>query len=319
MKTNPLFRLLLKLSLVCLVLITLGVQRTIAQKNKSSDEDALGSYSKIEVKPSVTDARIKAYDLPHVVFYDPKIKNNKVLLWLFGTSGTTDSMPFKFLKTAVDQGYRVVVLSYITEPAVAGVCIGKTLASDRGCPLEYRRKRAYGDNNFSLIPDEPQDAIISRFVKLLAYLAKTDAAGQWAQYLDAQQAKPNWSKIAVSGQSQGGGMAEFIGQNENIFRVISFSGGWDYSDQKNKKIADWYHNKNATPMANWYATYNVKEKTAQSISQICVALNIPADHVFALDKPLANANSGSDNPYHGDGVHNPAYKQVWLTMLGSGR
>jgi len=318
MKTKPFFRFLLKLSLVCSVFVTLGVQGSMAQKNKSSDEDTLGAYTKIEVKPSVTDNRITAYDLPHVVFYDPKIKNNKVLLWLFGTSGTTDGMPFKFLKTAVNQGYRVVVLSYITEPAVAGVCIGKTLASDKGCPVEYRRKRAYGDNNFSLIPDQPQDAIISRFVKLLAYLAKSDATGQWAQYLDAQGAKPNWSRIAVAGQSQGGGMAEFIGQNENIFRVISFSGGWDYSDAKTKKIAGWYYNSNVTPMANWYATYNVKERATKSISEICVALKIPADHVFALDKPLLSTNSSSDNPYHGDGVHNPAYKQVWLTMLGSG-
>jgi len=100
--------------------------------------------------------------------------------------------------------------------------------------------------------------------------------------------------------------------------VISFSGGWDYSDQKNKKIADWYYNKNITPMANWYATYNVKEKATQSISEICVALKIPSDHVFALDKPLLNGNSTGDNPYHGDGVHNPVYKQIWLTMLGSG-
>ncbi len=309
---------LVRLSLVCSIVVMLGAQSSVAQKTKSSDNDALGSYTKIEVKPSVTDARITAYDLPHLVYYDPKIKNNKVLLWLFGTSGTTDSAPVKFLKTALDQGYRVVVLSYITEPAVASVCIGKTLASDPGCPLEYRRKRAYGDNNFTLIPDQPQDAIISRFVKLLAYLTKNDAAGQWAQYLDVQGAKPNWSKIAVAGQSQGGGMAEFIGQNENIFRVISFSGGWDYSDSKTKKIADWYYNKNITPMANWYATYNVKEKATKSISEICVALNIPTDHVFALDKPLANANSGSDNPYHGDGVKNPVYKQIWVTMLGSG-
>jgi hypothetical protein len=49
-----------------------------------------------------------------------------------------------------------------------------------------------------------------------------------------------------------------------------------------------------------------------------VALKIPTGHVFALDKPLANTNSSSDNPYHGDGVKNPAYKQIWLTMLGSG-
>jgi hypothetical protein len=318
MKKKNLFHVLPGLTLAFLIVVSLGVRASMAQETKAEDMTALKSYKKLAVKPSVTDARIKKYDLPHLVYYDPKVKNNKILLWLFGTSGTTDDFPVKFLKTALDQGYRVVILSYITEPAVAGVCIGKTLASDPGCPLEYRRKRAYGDNNFTLIPDEPQDAILSRFTRLLTYLAQTDASGQWSQYLGAQGAKPDWSKIAVGGQSQGGGMAEFIAQNENVFRVVSFSGGWDYSDSKAKKIADWYYNKNVTPMANWYATYNVKEKTAKSISEICVAMKIPTDHVFALDKPLLNGKGSGDNPYHGDGVHNPAYKPIWLTMLGSG-
>lgn len=296
----------------------LNLQTSMAQKKDINNDDGLGAFTKISVKPSVTDERIKAFDEPHIVYYDPKVKNNKILLWLAGTGGTTDSYPVKFLKTALDQGYRVIVLSYITEPAVAQVCIGKELKSDAGCPADYRQKRIYGDNDFSLIPDKPEDAIENRFVKLLVYLQKTDERGKWGEYLENGKTKPKWGKIAVGGQSQGGGMAEFIGQHENIFRVVSFSGGWDYSDSKNKKIANWYYNKNITPMANWYATYNVKENNAKSISEICVALKIPADHVFALDKPLANTNGGSGNPYHGDGVHNTAYKQVWLTMLGSG-
>jgi hypothetical protein len=310
MKITPLvFKTLL---LVFLIIFGIAVGPSMAQKND------IPGYTKISAKPSETDPSIKAYDQPHIVFYDPQVKNNKLLLWLFGTSGTTDSFPAKFLKTALMQGYRVVVLSYITEPAVANTCSGKVLLSDPGCPVEYRRKRVYGDNNFALIPDEPQDAIINRFVKLVAWLEKNDAGGQWAQYLDAQGAKPNWAQIAVAGQSQGGGMAEFIGQNENIFRVISFSGGWDFSNSKTRKIADWYSNKNITPMANWYATYNVKEVDAKSIAEISVALKIPADQVFAFDKPLLNENSDSPNPYHADGVKNPAYKQTWLTMLGSG-
>ena len=55
MKTGPIFRLLVKLSLVGLILATLGVERSIAQQNKSADEGAFGLYTKIQVKPSVTD------------------------------------------------------------------------------------------------------------------------------------------------------------------------------------------------------------------------------------------------------------------------
>src|ERR1700756_3464820 len=107
MKTKNLFRVLTGLLLACLIIISLGIQASIAQETKTQDMKALNAYKKLAVKPSLTDARITKYDLPHLVYYDPKVKNNKVLLWLFGTSGTTDDFPVKFLKTALDQGYRV--------------------------------------------------------------------------------------------------------------------------------------------------------------------------------------------------------------------
>jgi hypothetical protein len=155
---------------------------------------------------------------------------------------------------------------------------------------------------------------------LLQYLSKYDESGNWSQYLEKGMTRPNWSKIAIAGQSQGGGMGQFIAQHENVYRVISFSGGWDYSNSADKMIAGWYFNKNLTPMENWFATYNINESAANSLKDICIALKIPSDHIFALDKPLGNAAAASanPNPYHGDGIRNTAYQEIWITMLGSG-
>jgi hypothetical protein len=290
-----------------------------AQGKASPSVDTV-RYRALRIKPSATNATIRAWDTTHVVYYDPSIQSNRILLWLAGTNGTPLSIPAELFNTALAQGYRVIALSYITVPAVSQVCVGDVLSSNVNCAEQFRRRRIYGDNTFPSIADEPQDAIISRLSKLLQWLNTHDADGKWSNYLSADGATPKWSTLAISGQSQGGGMAEFIGQRESVARVISFSGGWDYANAREKKIAGWYSKTSATPMEKWYATYNVNENAAAQIREISTALRIPSGQIFALDKPLMNANAATSaaNPYHGDGIRNVAYKPVWLRMLGSG-
>lgn len=306
------------ISLLLTIVVFAFFTQLSAQTNRYHFLDST-IYRVLQVNPSVTNSAITNWDTAHVVYYNPSISNNKVLLWLTGTTGTTNNIPEGYFKTALEQGYRIIALSFISVPAVSRICRGGILNNNSDCAADFRRRRIYGDNDFSMIPDQPQDAIIPRLVKLLQYLITTDPNGSWQQYLDKGMSQPQWIKIAISGQSQGGGMGQFIAQYENIDRVISFSGGWDYSNSADRKIADWYFRESVTPLEKWYATYNINENVANSIKEICIALNIPPDNVFALDKPLRDINlSGLSNPYHGDGLKNPAYKEVWLEMLGSG-
>jgi hypothetical protein len=304
--------------IITIALILLSVSGN-AQTNGRTFIDTI-QYKIVRVKPSATNVTIHTWDTAHAVYYDAKIKNNKILLWLAGTNGTALNVPVEFFNTALNQGYKIIALSYITVPAVSQLCREAVLDENAACAADFRRKRIYGDNDFSLIKDEPQDAIVPRFVNLLQWLAKNDSPGNWRQYLNEEGVEPIWNKVAIAGQSQGGGMAEFIGQQESVARVISFSGGWDYSSSKDKKIATWYFNKNTTAMEHWYATYHINENTATALKEICIALQIPANHVFALEEPLLNAKPSKENPnpYHGDGIRNIAYKPIWITMLGSG-
>lgn len=277
-------------------------------------------YKVLRVKPSATDPAIHTWDTTHVVMYDATLKTNKILLFLAGTNGTPDHIPADFLNTALGQGYRVIALSYITAPGISQVCVGNVLDTDIDCAAEFRRWRIYGDHEFSRIRDESQDAIVPRFVHLLRWLASHDPSGDWQQYLTPDGSRPQWTRIAVAGQSQGGGMAEFLGQDEVLDRVISFSGGWDYSNSREKQMAGWYSRPAVTQLQNWYVTYNVREAAADQLQRICAALHIPDGHVFALDKPLLHAPPAGrrGNPYHPDGIHNPAYRSIWIEMLGSG-
>ena len=314
--------------LVIASLMGVLTQRVMAQSTSAASNAnvELGTiidsteYRILRVRPSATYPAIHTWDTTHAVFYDSHKRANKLLLFLAGTNGTPEHVPEAFLKTALDQGYRVIALSYITAPGVSQVCVGDVLNTDVDCAAEFRQRRIYGDNDFSRIKDEPQDAIVPRLVHLLRWLASHDASGDWQQYLGAGGTSPRWARIAVAGQSQGGGMAEFLGQHEVLARVISFSGGWDYSNSREKRMAGWYSRAAVTPLEHWYATYNVHEAAVTQLKSICAALQIPASHVFALDKPLLQAPPAGKrgNPYHPDGIHNPAYQSIWIEMLGSG-
>ncbi len=259
----------------------------------------------LHVRPSTADPRITAADSAHLVKYTPGKDGAPLLLFLPGTNGFPREMEFH--DTALDLGYRVISLAYITKVAVAAVCTGERLAADPNCAAHFRQQRIYGDAPTRVIGDQPQDAIVSRLTTLLRYLVRSDTAGHWGQYLDDD--KPRWNRIAVSGQSQGGGMAEFIGQRELVARVISFSGGWDYSAPG--KIANWYSSKGVTPPDRWFATYHVEEPTAGAMAEICNALGIPRAHQFALHEPVRAGKTA-----HGEGLNNTAYRNIWITMLG---
>lgn len=277
---------------------------------QTSDKNSANNTIKVlHVKPSATDPLIQAADTPHLVLYDPSIKQGKLLLFMPGTNGIATKGPGKFFETAIQQGYRVINLSYINFPAGATTCVGKVLASDPDCIEKFRIKRIYGEDTSPLFPDQPQDAIMNRFTKLLIHLAKTDKQGNWDMYL--KNGAPKWDQVALAGQSQGGGMAAYIAKRTLVARVISFSGGWDRSSKD--EIATWYFRSGVTPAANWYGIYHVNEPMSNILSASYKAMAIPDDHIYALNLPVKAGRKA-----HGEGIGNTIYKQQWKDILGKG-
>ncbi len=263
----------------------------------------------LTIKPSKTDARITAADTPHFIVYDESIKQGKLLLFLPGTNGIATRGPKKLFYTAVQQGYQVINLSYINTPAIAQICKGANLVENSNCAKEFRNRRVYGDTTFTLINDEPYDAIVNRLTKLLVYLSEYDKKGNWGHYLE--NGKPKWEQIALAGQSQGGGMAAFIAKRKPVARVIDFSGGWDYSAKG--RIADWYFTSSVTPQDRWYGTYHVEEPTATTIVETYKAMHIPERNIYAFDLEVPKGKRA-----HSNGVRNEVYRDQWIALLGKG-
>lgn len=286
-----------------ILLMLLSFNLGFSQKASTSNT---AQCSDFKIKPSATDSTITATDVAHWVRYDSIVSNNKIFLFLPGTNGIPERGPKKLFDAAIEHGYKVINLSYINKPAVAGICRGENLVNDSKCAEKFRTQRVFGTQVTPLIPDEAQDAIIPRFTKLLQFLVEYDKNGNWETYLE--EGVPNWNKIVVSGQSQGGGMSAFIAKKKLVHRVVSFSGGWDYSAKG--MIADWYAYESVTPADRWYATYHSKEPKAKTIEQTVQAMGIPAEHIYALQKEVREGKRA-----HGEAIRNTKYKELWKTLL----
>ena len=161
------------------------------------------------------------------------------------------------------------------------------------------RGMVFGDDVTDIVDNTQAESIVNRLTKLLVYLDQNHPGEGWASYIQGE--KPDWTRIVVSGLSQGAGMSAYIAQREPVARVVLFSSPWDYSIEP-RSLAPWIGEASVTPPERWFAEYHRR-----------------ADHVrvFDLDLPPDYHRGHSDNPYHGSTAHLPAYAPEWRYLFGS--
>jgi acetyl esterase/lipase len=285
----------------------------------AQDTIGTGDLVRYRVIPSAIDPSVRRFDEPHLVVFDRSAKADAPLLvFLPGTGGRPLNTSI-FANVAARQGYRVIGLEYVDTPAVAQIC---PRVPDPDCSEKVRRKRVYGEDVTSLVDDSAEESIVARLTTLLTALDRDHPNEGWSRYL--KEGKPDWTRIAVSGLSQGAGMAAYIAQRTLVARVVLFSSPWDNYGPR-KTLAPWVtRGVGATPAERWYAAYHQKEPTADLIVRAYSALGIPPTHVHVFTLEPASANSA--NAYHPSVVGNgatprtpdgtPAYLDDWRAMLG---
>jgi hypothetical protein len=126
----------------------------------------------------------------------------------------------------------------------------------------------------------------------------------------------NWSRIVVSGLSQGAGMAAYIAKRTLVARVVLFSSPWDY-ERASQQLAHWIGEPSTTPPDRWFAEYHRRENTAALLVRSYKVLQIPADHVRIFDLGLPkDMKTKSDNPYHVSTVRKADYESEWQFLYG---
>jgi hypothetical protein len=213
------------------------------------------------VLPSRTDPAIKTFDQPHWVYVDPEIvvrqkadlpaARRELLLWLTGTGGDGHGAQ-GFSKLAASLGYHVVTLMYpndIPATACANDSDPKSFADFRTAIIQGGQATYQAGRKTLTI--ERAESIEHRLIKLLQRLQTARPRENWAQFLDPD-GNIKWDRVAVAGQSQGGGHAALIGIKHHVARVLCFGAPKDYSKKLDAPAA-WYGEKSATPKGLFFA------------------------------------------------------------------
>lgn len=262
-----------------------------------------------EVRPSLADPGVKAYDEPSLVFADKGAAAPvPLVVFLPGSGGKSAHAPRLFLETIAAQGYRVVYLAYNDEPSVSQVCPREPA----DCSGLFRRQRSFGDAPQSPVQNAKAEAIVPRLAALLHYLDRTHPQAGWATYV-APDGQPAWPRIILTGLSQGAGMAAYIAKRVPLKRVVLFSSPQDIGPDR--QPAPWLSEPSATPMSRWWAERHVAENTTDLIANAYKALGIPSDHILLFDgSPPPNARGR--NPNHTTTVRLRTYVPAWIRMFG---
>jgi hypothetical protein len=265
-----------------------------------------------EVKPSDADGAITRFDEPNYIVLEPNsTAQEDLVVFLPGTLGSPRS-GMQLFGAVVEQGYRVIGLTYNDDPAVVQLCPRNPSPS---CSGAVREKRIFGSNVTNMVDNTPGESIVARLVALLMYLDQHDSQRLWGTYLRGNE--PNWERIVISGLSQGAGMAAYIAKRKRVARVVLFSSPWDFQGAR-RTLAPWLFEPSETPPERWFAEYHRREKTASLIARAYDALDIPADHVriFDLDPP-PTLRAGAADLYHISTIRNLGYVKDWAFMFGS--
>jgi len=188
--------------------------------------------TRVFIAPGCTDPAIRAVPQKlHMVIVPEDVSRPQ--LWLhFGGTGTgavsgNPSNSQNIGTAAASLGYRFISLAYPNRRSIADRCFCEGLGPRvPTCAGHVRAELLYGVNltaDFHMVPSE---SIVHRLRALLRWLIDHDPGSGWDAFLDLDQ-EPVWPLIAVSGFSQGGGMAGMLARDKPLHRVLYLSKGAD--------------------------------------------------------------------------------------------
>jgi hypothetical protein len=207
------------------------------------------------VKARATDAQINFELQNHQVFINPTCpQKNKLLLHLVGTFDNPASTAL-FPSLAANNGFKAISLKYPNNISATTVCKNST---DPACFKKYRQEIIFGDDSSSQVNVNKINCIVNRTTKLLIYLNNTFPSEGWDVFL-TQTNEIKWQNVTISGHSQGGGHAAYLGQVFKTNRIIMFASPNDYSATYSRP-ALWLSETSLTADSNYYAFGNLYDE-----------------------------------------------------------
>lgn len=202
------------------------------------------------VNPQTTDPNINQFLSTHYVSVQTGgVLKNNLVVYIPGTNRTPSSSK-AFAVKAASMGYHAISIAYPNTTAGNPLCSPTT---DTTCHERLRREVIDGIDRHASVVVSPANSIINRITKLLIYMNSVQPSQGWGQYIVNGQI--NWSKVIVSGHSQGGALAGVIGKFYPVKRIVMFS---MVDFMNNGKIPTW--EKRPANNANYYALINQSDE-----------------------------------------------------------
>lgn len=290
------------------------------------------------VAPQTTDPQIDRNTQNHyAAINQSQTAKNQLFLFFPGTDGT----PFfqqEIINTAADAGFHAISLNHPNDEAVNELCNGSGNA-DADCFSKVRLEIKDGINRSNLVNVTRPNSIENRLIKLIIYLRTQRPAENWGQFL-IDDSTINWTKIVVSGHSQGGGHAGIAARFHPVLRAVMFA-AMDFSVATGSP-AKWIREPNTTPNASapdkfWGFSHRRDEEVNFLLlaNTVWTAYGMPPFgsivNVDNFASPYNNSHSLTSNiecaNFHGcvvvdarlvrdqNGV--PVYKPVWQYLLSN--
>lgn len=287
------------------------------------------------VAPATTDPAISTYLDDHLVAPPgPTATPAHRLFVLLPGTGAKPSSEQLLLQTGSSRGYHVIGLEYPNGTSIDSLC---NASSDPDAHWKARCEVITGQDLSTLVDVGPTECIEHRLTALLAYLATAYPSEDWGQYLASGQ--PDWTKIVITGHSQGGGHAGVIAKLHPVYRCVCLSSPPDYRTTVDQP-APWLSMPGATDASKVYGFSHQQDEvfiwplaltnwTALGLDAYGAAVNVdsasaPYGGSHMLTTNLPHASTGGNYPFHGstsqdastpllaDGT--PAYQPVWIWL-----
>jgi hypothetical protein len=307
---------------VCLGFL-LGISvhgRLLAHQPEVLRESGVAKTGATGVLPRHTDPRIITFNKLHFIWLPKGVPRNQLLVFLPGTGGAPNAH-MSFAVTAQRLGYHVVSLMYPNAVAAQTAC---RWSSDPDAHSKFRLAIIRG-GNFGLLQVTRIDSIEGRLAALLRYLIAHQPKQGWKQFYN--QAKGiEWSKVCVSGASQGGGHAYLIAKHHSVSRVLMLASPKDYSFYFERPPKDFDSN-TQTPIGRMFAFNHVRDNgngcTHAQQRETLQQMGLTRLGIAEIEKAAPDFNDAHvlytdvslpTRAYHG-AVLKRQFERVWTYML----
>lgn len=188
--------------------------------------DTVNGIARIQVTPSQACKSITQFNGPHQIYSPASTAKNILSIFYPGTGALASDYTLLLQRGAI-RGYHVIGLNYPNSDSINAICNRPNAGGALSCFGDTREEILTGVDKSKFVSIDSNNSIEGRILALLKYLANKRPNENWDQFYSNNQI--NWSKIYVSGHSQGSGHAGYQGKLRNVSRVTLYSGISDFS------------------------------------------------------------------------------------------